>query len=121
MRLGGAMIFVKDINRMAAFYRDVLGLTPIGETRTESWVEFDSGTSKFALHAIPSEIAQRVEISSPPEPREESPVKLSFEVEDVPSELRRLETLGVSIVQRPWGAHDGIDPEGNIFAIHSAR
>jgi len=40
-------------------------------------------------------------------------------VDDVASERQRLESLGVSIVQRPWGSYDGIDPEGNIFEICS--
>jgi hypothetical protein len=35
-------------------------------------------------------------------------MKLSFEVDDVASERKRLESLGVSIVQRPWGSYDGI-------------
>ena len=29
------------------------------------------------------------------------------------AECRRLAALGVSIIKRPWGAYDGIDPEGN--------
>ena len=120
MHLNRAMIFVKDLPRMAAFYRDALGLKPIEETRLEDWVEFDTGATRFALHAIPSQIAEQIEIASPPRPRETNPVKLSFEVADVASERRRLEALGVSIVQRPWGAYDGIDPEGNIFGIDPA-
>jgi catechol 2,3-dioxygenase-like lactoylglutathione lyase family enzyme len=32
MRLDGAMLFVKDLDRMTAFYRDVLGLEPIEDT-----------------------------------------------------------------------------------------
>jgi predicted enzyme related to lactoylglutathione lyase len=47
-------------------------------------------------------------------------VKLSFEVEDVVSEIERLEALGVTIIKRPWGAYDGVDPEGNVFGICSA-
>ena len=120
MRLNRAMIYVKDVNRMAAFYGHTLGLKPIEETRMENWVEFEAGAIKFALHAIPSEIADRIEISAPPRPREKNPVKLSFEVDDAVSERQRLESLGVPIVQRRWGAYDGIDPEGNIFGIYSA-
>jgi predicted enzyme related to lactoylglutathione lyase len=82
-------------------------------------VEFEAGATKFALHAIPSEIADQIEISVPARPREKNPIKLSFEVDDVASERHRLESLGVSIVQRPWGSYDGIDPEGNIFGIYS--
>ena len=120
MRLNGAMIYVKDLNRMAAFYENALCLKPVDATRMENWIEFETGTTKFALHAIPPEIADQIEISSPPRPREKSAVKLSFEVDDIASELRRLESLGVTVVQRPWGAYDGIDPEGNVFRIDSA-
>ena len=115
------MIFVKDLPRMAAFYRDTLGLKAIEETRMENWVEFDTGAARFALHAIPAQIAAQIEIASPPRPRETNPVKLSFEVADVDSERQRLEALGVPIVQRPWGAYDGVDPEGNIFGIWSSH
>lgn len=115
MRLLRALIYVSDLERMTAFYRDTLGLKPITETRMDSYVEFDAGAATFALHAIP--IGQRCELSSPPRPRENNPVKLSFEVENLASERKRLESLGVTVLQRPWGACDGIDPEGNIFGI----
>ena len=120
MRLNQAMIYVKDLNRMAAFYEGVLGLNPIEETRMENWVEFEAGVAKVALHSIPPGIADQIEISSPPRPRQNNPVKLSFEVDDVALESRRLESLGVTIVQHPWGAYDGVDPEGNIFGLYSA-
>lgn len=119
MRLKSAMIFVKDLNRMTAFYRDTLGLKPVEETRMDTWVEFD-GVTPFSLHAIPAHIAAQIEISSPPRPRETSPIKLSFEVDDVDAERKRLESLGVIILQRPWGAYEGVDPEGNVFGICSA-
>jgi catechol 2,3-dioxygenase-like lactoylglutathione lyase family enzyme len=119
MRLNRAMIYVKDLRRMAAFYGDTLGLISIDETCMDNWVEFDAGGVRFALHAIPAHIADQIEISSPPQPREKNPIKLSFEVDDVAAERKRLAALGVTIVQRPWGACDGIDPEGNIFGIYS--
>lgn len=119
MRLSGAMLYVKDLPLMTAFYEETLGLKPIPETRMENWVEFDAGAS-FALHAIPAEIAKHIEISSPPRPREKNPVKLTFEVADVASERERLQSLGVPVVERPWGSYDGIDPEGNIFGIRSS-
>jgi predicted enzyme related to lactoylglutathione lyase len=105
---------------MVAFYEMSLGLKPIKETRMDSWAEFDMGGSSFALHAIPAPIASQIEVSSPPQPRESNPVKLIFEVEDLEMEVRRLTTLGLSILQRPWGTFDGIDPEGNIFQITSS-
>ena len=114
MHLQRAIIFVKDIERMASFYGETLGLRAVKETRTSSWVEFPEGV---ALHAIPSEIAQSIEIASPPRVRETNPIKLVFGVADVDKERSRLEALGVRMIVRPWGTCDGIDPEGNVFQI----
>jgi predicted enzyme related to lactoylglutathione lyase len=111
------MIYVKDLPKMTAFYNEALGLRRTDDGRFDSWVEFDAGSARFALHAIPEDIAKQIEISSPPKPREKDPVKLFFEVEDVEAERARLASLGVAMVQRPWGSWDGIDPEGNIFGI----
>jgi catechol 2,3-dioxygenase-like lactoylglutathione lyase family enzyme len=120
MRLNRAMLYVKDMPRMAAFYGDVLGLEPIDATRLDTYIEFDAGNATFALHAIPRQTASQIEITSPPKPRENNPVKLIFEVDDVSAESERLVSLGVTILQRPWGTFDGIDPEGNVFQIYSA-
>ena len=111
------MVFVKDLPRMRAFYGELLGVKPSNETWTDTWTEFDAGGVRFALHAIPPEIASQIEITSPPRPRGQNPVKLIFEVDDVDAERKRLETLGTTMVERPWGAWDGIDPEGNVFGI----
>ena len=49
MRLSFAIVFVSDMERSVAFYRDVIGLT----LRFESpgWTEFDTGGATLALHA----------------------------------------------------------------------
>ena len=118
MLLKRAMLFVKDFPAMARFYGDVLGLNPIAETRTDTWIEFETG---FALHAIPPHIAEGIEILSPPQPRENHPIKLAFAVDDLTSECERLESLGVKILQTPWGTCDAVDPEGNILQLCPAQ
>ena len=117
MQLYRAMIYVKDLPRMREFYSRMLGVEPGNKQWTSEWAEFDTGSARFALHAIPADIAQQIEISSPPRPREKDPVKLVFEVDDVEAERARLASLGATMLQRPWGAWDGIDPEGNVFGI----
>ena len=102
---------------MREFYSKILGAKPINDKRTDSWAEFDAGSARFALHAIPADIASQIDISSPPQARAQDPVKLVFEVADVEAELTRLASLGITTVQRPWGSWDGIDPEGNVFGI----
>lgn len=111
------MIYVKDLDRMVTFYGETLGLKVIEETRVDGFVEFDAGGTRFALHAIPAGIAAKIEVASPPKPRETGAVKLTFEADDAASERRRLERLGVEIIDRPWGAWDAVDPEGNIFQL----
>ena len=122
MRLGRAILFVKDLAAMEAFYGHALGLTVV--ERELGWVAFDAGGTELALHAIPDEIARQITISSPPEPRGETPLKLAFVVPEVASTFERLVRQGVSMSEpRTSGARtycDGLDPEGNVFQITNA-
>jgi len=117
MQLHWAMLFVRDLERMTAFYREVLGLRPLEDTRLDNWVEFDGDRSRFSLHAIPAETAAGIRIESPPQPRERSPVKLTFAVRDADATLARLAAMGLPVLPRPWGGTEAVDPEGNVFAV----
>ena len=103
----------------------MLGANPTNNDCLDAWATFETGDTRFALHAIPAEIAKNIEIKSPPIPRETDSVKLIFEVEDVESERARLESLGIQVLRRPWQksgeACDAVDPEGNVFQICSSR
>ena len=115
MELGRAILFVKDLPRMTAFYRDTLGLTVA--SGSAGWVEFDAGAVSLALHAIPAALAARIVIDTPPHVRENAPVKLSFAVADVAAERARLVAAGAVMREaRSWGC-DGVDPEGNVFQL----
>jgi len=125
MKLRGAMLYVKDLERMKRFYAEVLGVEATNQDCTNAWVVFRAGGDVgFALHAIPAGIAENIEIACPPVPREQEAVKLIFEVKDVEGERERLELLGVQTLLRPWQepieACDVIDPEGNIFQLCSS-
>ena len=117
MPFDGAMLFVKDLDRMTAFYRDILQLQPVEDTRLDNWVEFTGDGARFSLHAIPPAIAASIHIDSPPRPREQGGVKLTFMVRDVHSTLERITASGLPLLQRPWGGTDAIDPEGNVFTL----
>ena len=116
-----AILYVKDLQRMKRFYSEMLGVQAANPDWTDAWATFDTGGARFSLHAIPAEIAKTIVIESPPTPREQQAVKLSFEVKDVESERARLESLGAQTVRRPWQktgeACDAVDPEGNVFQI----
>jgi catechol 2,3-dioxygenase-like lactoylglutathione lyase family enzyme len=113
------MFFVKDLERMTAFYSDVLGLQPVENTRLENWVEFRGEGSQFSLHQIPSEVAAEVEDRFPPRVREQVAAKLTFHVQDVETTLARIEAMGLPLLRRPWGGVEAVDPEGNVIAVRS--
>jgi catechol 2,3-dioxygenase-like lactoylglutathione lyase family enzyme len=118
MQLRRATIFAKDMDRMTAFYREGLGLREIPESRQQGWVEFDAGGSLLALHAIPTHIAEKIEIAAPPDAREDTAIKLVFEADDVVAARTHLISHGAVMFEpRAWGGCDGLDPEGNVFQI----
>ena len=119
MNLRTAMIFVADLPRMLAFYRDGLGLVPRLATATDRWVELDAGGGVVALHAIPAELLATLEdLTVPPQPREDTPIKLIFETEDLEGARAHLATCGATMGEvSSWGSCDGLDPEGNVFQI----
>ena len=48
LKLQRIVLFVADLEKEAAFYREKLGL-PVSEER-EGWIEFDAGACRIALH-----------------------------------------------------------------------
>ena len=118
MHLTCTVLFVSDMARMIAFYRDGLGLHYRAERSSETWAEFDAGGVTLGLHSIPSEIAQRVEISTPPEARSDTPIKLVFGAPDLEAARAHLIAHGAVMFEvTTWGTCDGLDPEGNVFQI----
>src|SRR4051812_39387062 len=103
MKLGLAMVFARDMERMTAFYRDALELALIpGESR-EGWAVFDAGGARLALHAIPPAIAQQIVIADPPVAREDGAIKLVFHAPDPAAARARLIAHGAIMLEpRPW-------------------
>jgi len=121
MRMDCAMVFVKDLGEMTAFYRDVIGFRPIEETRRDDWIEFDAGDAAFALHAIPYHVVNEDRKSQPPAARESQNCKLIFTTDDIDKEKIRLASAGVTILDRAWGGWDAVDPEGNVFGVRASK
>jgi catechol 2,3-dioxygenase-like lactoylglutathione lyase family enzyme len=118
MELRRAIIFVKDLEKMATFYRDGLGLRPIRERSQPGWLELQAGPGLLALHAIPPSIADAIEITLPPAARDEGAIKLVFEAPDLAAARDHLTAHGALMGQpHAWGACDGTDPEDNVFQI----
>ena len=123
VRLGYAILFVSDLERSIAFYRDVIGL-PF-RFANESYAEFATEGAKFALFAnafLPELIgrpggAGRAASESRPQG------EVAFFVSDPDAEHRRLRDAGVPVLapptDRPWGERTlhVEDPDGHVIEL----
>lgn len=112
------MLFVKDLDAMATFYRDGFGLTDDAAASSPGYLVLSGEGTRLALHALPEAVAGRIAIADPPEPRSDTAIKLLFAVDDLPSTSTRLEALGAQLFDTgDDDAHDAIDLEGNVFRV----
>jgi lactoylglutathione lyase len=117
-RVGYVILFVADLERSVAFYRDVLGL-PF-RLQGDGYVEFATQGAKFGLYdrnRLGELTGQGT--AQPAEPGGE----VVFLVEDVDAEAGRLRAAGATIlsgpVDRPWG-HRTLhveDPDGFVVEL----
>lgn len=120
-----AAVYAKDARRLAAFYAEVLGLARVEEGA--SFVLLASSGIELAVVQAPPAIAEAIVVAEPPVVREDTPVKLSFLVDDVEA-LRPLVArlgggLGAPDAAWSWRGQlhlDGWDPEGNVFQLRQA-
>jgi len=97
-------LYVRDLDRSFAFYRDVLGI-PL-ERSDETWAEATLGSTRFAIHALHAGAG---------EPRSGT-MHADFEVEDIDEGADRLRAAGVSVSEihrESYGSHcTFVDPDG---------
>ncbi len=119
----GALIFAKDVARLADFYRQVLQMERL-HAKPELLV-LQSPDMQLVIHSIPAHIAQSFEITSPPQPRDETAIKLFFTVPSIEWARGVVAGLGGAVHDQAWqgkgfAACNAIDPEGNIFQIRES-
>jgi catechol 2,3-dioxygenase-like lactoylglutathione lyase family enzyme len=99
-------LFTSEMEKMATFYRDVLGLKLIEDT--PGWMQFDAGACRLALHKGKSRVGTR-------------PPKIGFYVKDVAKAKAWLEARGAKLgaIQsfEKIAFCNGKDPDGNVYAI----
>ncbi len=102
----GITLFTGDMERMASFYRDVLGLKLVEDT--PGWKQFDAGSCRLALHKGKSRVGAR-------------PPKIGFYAKDV---AKAKAWLGIARRQARRDQSfetisfcNGKDPDGNVYAI----
>ncbi|MCD2167909.1 VOC family protein [Comamonas koreensis] len=116
----GVVLYVKDIERVAQFYAQVLGL--LEQNRLPGWVALASATFQLELHAIPAEIAERIHISTPPQRREDVALKFFVSVPSLQDAGARASSLGGAMFHEAWtgpgySACNAMDCEGNVFQL----
>lgn len=119
-----AVVYAKDLASVAAFYRQLLEVAPLAEEPTHVLLSIGSG--RLWVHAIPEAYASDIEISRPPQLREETPIKLSLPVTSL-ARARVAATAtggGVADADRAWEYQgtwhlDAWDPEGNVLQLRA--
>ena len=105
--LAYTVMYVDDIEKCAAFYRDVLGI-PI-DYAVEGWTQFQSNGAALVLH--PRLEHQKAQAG-------DGAVHVTFRVNDLDAEYERLNKHGVKFIAPPataaFGKHTTLlDPENN--------
>ena len=120
MRVNYVIVFVPDMPRSVAFYRDVVGLPLPFES--PSWSEFEGGQTTLALHA-----------SKAPAERGNTPVDLpagycrpGFAVTDLAAFHGRMVQHGVRCLEEPKPVQgvlvaQYVDPDGLGFSVSEPR
>ncbi len=116
----GALIYAKELQLLSQFYQQLLGMKLLNAS-TDMHV-LESADFQLLIHAIPPHIASTFEISVPPEPREETAIKLFFTVASLQQAAALSATLGGRMMDQAWNGpgftvRNALDPEGNIFQL----
>ena len=118
----GAIVYAKDLRRVAQFYAAVADLEIVHEVADH--VVLESETHELVVVAIPAAIAARIVITSPPERRENTALKLSFAVPSLAEAREAAKAAGGELnpPAKEWSFQgmrvcDGCDPEGNIIQL----
>jgi predicted enzyme related to lactoylglutathione lyase len=104
------VLYVRDMERAVAFYRDTVGLEL--DFGSDHWTTFETGACTLALHATDAREPGKGE----PDP--------TFLIADADAERARLAEAGVEVseVREPvpgTRVFDAWDPDGNRFSIEA--
>ena len=119
-------IFVNDLHKMVAFYKDVLGFE-IDWDGNGSYAEFKHEGIRFSMYEraqLPGLLGQNPTYPSGLNGTFELAIDLPFPI-DVDREFERVIKAGGQPIyaprQEPWGMYSSMisDPEGNIIEIGS--
>lgn len=118
----GAVLFVKDLEKVAAFYSATFEMDVVLGDAEHSVLNCRS--FELVVHQIPKYLADQIRIESPPHRRVEGAIRLNFPAQSIDKARQMARSLGgeVDDTPPPWANSDaniflGYDPEGNVFAV----
>lgn len=119
------VVFAKDVAALARFYGAVADMAEVHADNDHTVLDQDS--FQLVVHGIPPAIAQQIQITRPPQVREDTPIKLCLPVARIDEARRKAAQLGgqVDPESEEWQARgfracDGHDPEGNVFQVRES-
>ena len=117
-----AVLYAKNLDQVSAFYEQVTGM--ISTESTASFKVLESATFELTVVTIPPAIAESISITTPPDRREDTPIKLVFLVASIAIARATAARCGgeLNAAEREWHFRgftvcDGHDPEGNVFQV----
>jgi catechol 2,3-dioxygenase-like lactoylglutathione lyase family enzyme len=120
--LNRVILYVQDVDRLAAFYQHAFGLRVVEEIKGE-WSVLEAGPCQLALHRV----GKAYRVDDPASWEVESNAKLVLTVDRPLPELRA-ELIGKGVPMGQIKSYpgltgplcDGRDPEGNVFQLAEA-
>jgi catechol 2,3-dioxygenase-like lactoylglutathione lyase family enzyme len=122
----GAVLYAKNVDRVATFYAAVLGLTEA--TRADDHIALESTGFHLVVHRITGAGSAAGDITDPPARRATAAFKPVFFVSDV-SPLRAVVAAYGGVMEpadRQWSFNgmtvcDALDPEGNVIQFRAGQ
>ena len=115
-------MYAKDLDRMVAFYT-ALGLK-VDDAQSGDYAVLTGPECELSIVQIPQRVASQIQIASPPQAREKTPIKLAFVVSSIDEALQATQVLGGRIKDgskrwhfRGHAIQDATDPEGNVYQL----
>ena len=122
----GAVLFTVNLQRLAHFYEQVVGMHVV-KTASDH-VVLEIGSFRLTVHQIPEQYAKDIVITSPPAVRESGSTKLSFRVDSISRSRQEAAKLGGLVYgpEREWRNDeattcDGYDSDGNVFQLFQMK
>lgn len=120
----GLFIYAKDLDRLADFYCRVLSMNCVA--RSADLRVLDSPDLQLVLHAMPRFIANQIEITVPPQKREDTALKFFFTVPSLAIAQSAMNATGGDLFGETYEgpgfrARNAYDPEGNILQLREKR